>query len=705
MGHRLHLLGGVALANVDGPLEGPVVRRHPLALLARLAVARGRPVGRDTLVALLWPEADASRARHSLSNVLSVLRRGIGEDALGTAGDDVRLDPARVSSDAGDFEDALERGRPEAAVELYRGPFLEGFHLPGSDTFEGWSREERDRFGRACGDALERLAEEAEARNDWRDAARWWERRVRLDPIHSRATLGLMSALVASGDRAEALRRGEAHVERIEAEFGMAPEPAVTALLDQIRGAMPPLHPVFHSRAFDRARDFAPKVAVLPFENLCGEADTYLVEGLANDVITRLSREEGISVLSRTTALRFRDGARSVREIEDETGARYVVEGAVQRVGDRVRVNVQLIDATEDRHLWARRYDRPAERVLELQTEIAEAIARGLGERPGRRRRDRRLRRGVPGGEAGRLYQRARFHGNRRSRQDVARAIALYEAAIDADPELAVAHAGLVDALFTARYLGHPAGAGDALARAREVSRRALALDPELPEAHVGEALIRWTDGDLPGAAEAFERALELDRGLVIAHHRYAILLAGLGRLEESLREILTALALDPLSPVLHFNVGIKYLFARDYDGAVRRFREAIRIEPTAAHCDAHSGIALARALQGREEEALAAAREALEVEPDSGDVRFEAAWILGTFGHEAGARAELREGLELGGNPVEAGIAMLPLGEIDAALDRIARGDWRNFDRPRRWDPRLDPVRTHPRFIDLLGA
>ncbi|HUP18624.1 MAG TPA: BTAD domain-containing putative transcriptional regulator [Gemmatimonadota bacterium] len=703
MGFRLQLLGGAILSDGDAPIGGAVARRHPLALLALLGTARGRPLTRDKLIALLWPEADPARARHSLSNLLHVIRREVHEAAVRTAGDELRLDLEIVGCDADRFQAALEVGEAERAIGLYAGPFLDGFHLPESDEFERWAGEERDRCERAYGEALEERAEAAMDRRDWAEAVRGWDRRTRLDPTSSRAAVGLMAALVAAGDRGEALRRGEAHLEVLAAELGVGPDPAVVALLDQIRGVLPPLHPAFHPEAFRRAEAAVPSLAVVPFENLCGEGEAYLVDGLVNDLLTRLSREAGIAVLSRTTALRYRDGAKSVREIERETGARYVVEGAVQRVEGRLRVTVQLIDARSDRHLWAERYDRPAERLLDVQTEIAERIARRLADRI-RPRSTPPGRKDPPGGgEARRLYHLARHHGSRRTRADVERAIELYELALSEDPHLPEAHAGLTDAWFTAHCLAIPAAAeGEGLRHALEAAGRALDLDPDLADAHAATALARWWEGDAAGAEAAFARAIELDPGLVAAHHRYAIFLAGHGRPEESLREILTALALDPLSPVLHYNVGVKYMFARDYDGAVRRFRETLQIQPGWAQ--AHSAIALARGLQGREAEALAAAEAAALAAPESGSVSLERAWVLATFGREREARAALAEGIERRGNPVEAGIALLALEEMEAALDWIGRGDWEVFDRMRRWDPRLDPVRTHPRFLEFVG-
>jgi DNA-binding SARP family transcriptional activator/TolB-like protein len=235
--YSLKLLGGVSLAGADGPLGGPVVQHRRLAVLALLAMARNGPVSRDKLIGVLWAESPGESARHSLSDALHILRKTLGRSAILASGDDLRLDPMVVRSDVAAFEAAAEGGAMEHAVELYEGPFLDGFFLSGSVVFDDWAATERKRLARAYEGALERLAESAAAGGDARRAAEWWRRLRSEDPDNSRAVLGLMAALTAIGDRAEALRQAEDHARHLKREYGAAPDPAVTALARRLQEA------------------------------------------------------------------------------------------------------------------------------------------------------------------------------------------------------------------------------------------------------------------------------------------------------------------------------------------------------------------------------------------------------------------------------------------------------------------------------------
>ena len=202
---RLRLLGGASLSGPDGPLAGRAAQRRRVALLALLALAR-KPVARDKLIAWLWPESDTTSARRLLSEALYVVRRDVDERAIEALGDQLRLDPDRVACDAVEFEDALARGDAAAAVDLYDGPFLDGFFVNDAEEFERWAAAERDRLERRYREALEQLAVEAARRGDARAASSWWRRLAAQDPLDGRVALALMNALVAAGDRAGALQ-------------------------------------------------------------------------------------------------------------------------------------------------------------------------------------------------------------------------------------------------------------------------------------------------------------------------------------------------------------------------------------------------------------------------------------------------------------------------------------------------------------------
>ena len=229
----LKLFGGATLVSPEGPMTGRAVQRRRLALAALLAVARERGMSRDKLLAYLWPEADAERARHLLSDSVYRINQALGREAVVAAGDGLRLS-AELPSDVGQFEDAVARGEDEAAVALYAGPFLDGFFVQESAELERWIEGERRRLGDEYAGAVERLAEAAEREGDGRTAVRWWRRVAAHDPLSSRVALRLMRALERSGDRPAAIQHAGLHGRMLEQELGARPDPEVTAFAKEL---------------------------------------------------------------------------------------------------------------------------------------------------------------------------------------------------------------------------------------------------------------------------------------------------------------------------------------------------------------------------------------------------------------------------------------------------------------------------------------
>ncbi len=238
---RLRTFGTASLDRNGVPLAGRATQRRRLALLALLAAARDRgnggggAVARDKLVAYLWPDRDAERGRHVLSQTLYELRREMGEDAFHVGVDDVRLNAAIVTSDVGEFDAAIAAGDPQRAIALYQGPFLDGFFVTDAAEFERWVEDERSRRAQAYGEALQVLARGAAARGDLSQAASWWRRASDHDRLSSRVALEYLQALVALGDRAGALQHARIHAAVLEQDLGVAPEPAVQSLVDRVR--------------------------------------------------------------------------------------------------------------------------------------------------------------------------------------------------------------------------------------------------------------------------------------------------------------------------------------------------------------------------------------------------------------------------------------------------------------------------------------
>jgi DNA-binding SARP family transcriptional activator len=212
---------------------GAAAQRRRMALLALLAVSRGG-MSRDKLIALLWPDADAERSRHLLSNSVYVLRQALGGEVVLAGADGLRLNSARIRCDVSDFLDALERGEDAVAVGYCTAPFLDGFFVPRSPEFEHWVECQRERLARALGEALERLGEHAEVAHDLHAAAGWWRQLAEADPYGSRTALRLMQSLVASGEPAAAIQHARRHEKRLRQDLDLDVSPAMTQLMAQL---------------------------------------------------------------------------------------------------------------------------------------------------------------------------------------------------------------------------------------------------------------------------------------------------------------------------------------------------------------------------------------------------------------------------------------------------------------------------------------
>ena len=233
---RLRTLGAVYLALDDGvPLGGAASQKRALALLSLLAASGDAGLSRDRLVALLWPDANEERARHSLTQLLYAARRAVNVDDLFLAEGDIRLNPARIASDVGALDEAVARGDLEDAVALFQGPFLDGFYLSGTAPFEQWVEAQRARIGERVGDALEQLGNAAEAAGESRRVVEWRRKLAAMRPLDAHAAVLLMNALAAAGDRAGALQHAALHATMLREELGLDPDPVVEELAGKLR--------------------------------------------------------------------------------------------------------------------------------------------------------------------------------------------------------------------------------------------------------------------------------------------------------------------------------------------------------------------------------------------------------------------------------------------------------------------------------------
>jgi TolB-like protein len=362
---RLRTLGGAAVEGETGPIGGAAAQRRSLALLALLALAGERGISRDKLLAYLWPEVDPDRAGHRLTQALYAIRRDLKVSGLFLGSAELRLNAEHIGSDVAEFVVARRAGQLERAVALYGGPFLDGFFLNGAPEFERWVENERAGLARDYAEALEALAAEAVARGALGHAAEWWRRLADHDPLSSRVTVHLMSALAAAGKRADAIERASAYEDLIQRELDAAPNPAVLALAQQLRQGSP------------QRRELS--VAVLPFTNLSSlPANDFFAEGLAEELMSGLARLDGVRVAARTSGNAFRTTELDAREIARRLNVSALIEGSLRQSGERVRLTVHLVDATDGCHLWSERYERQLTNIFAVQDELCRLIVGGV---------------------------------------------------------------------------------------------------------------------------------------------------------------------------------------------------------------------------------------------------------------------------------------------------------------------------------------
>lgn len=355
---RLRILGTPGIEGAAGPLTGPATQGQSLALLAVLACAGEWGVARDKLLALLWPETATSRASHRLSQLAHWCRRGLQCPDLIVGSGELRLNPERVGCDLWEFVAARRSGEMDRAAALYGGPLLDGFFLPDSVDFERWVDSRRSAIAREYQETLEALAIQAELQGDTRAAAVWWRRLVEHEPLSSRVTMHLMTALAATGDRARALEQAQAYQTQVREELEAEPNPAVLALATQLRG-MP--------------RTIA--LGVLPLVPLEeGPESRALAQGLTEELTTAAATIPGVRVASRTSLVALQHATNDVREIGARLGLEAVLEGSVRQGGGRLRLTVRLVNVSDGCHLWTERYERGVTEGFEGQDAMARDV-------------------------------------------------------------------------------------------------------------------------------------------------------------------------------------------------------------------------------------------------------------------------------------------------------------------------------------------
>ncbi len=424
---------------------------------------------------------------------------------------------------------------------------------------------------------------------------------------------------------------------------------------------------------------------VRPFANLSGDpSQDFLAEGLAEELITRAASlaPDSLGVYARATAL---------RSDEDDLDFDYVLEGSFRREGEGLRITARLADAG-GRSIWTETYDRSKDDVLEVQSDVAARIARALLSTSAPEPEE--YKGSTKSTEAHEKYLEGRHHLAEMTLPGLRLAAEAFERAVEIDPGYARAWAALADAYNLQSWFGGLTPEESAR-RGREAAEKALALSPELAEAHDALGFVSfYYDFDFAEAEARFLKAIELSPGLAMTHYWYAGLLSATGRHEKAIARIRAAQELDPLSPLINADAGWYYFYARRYEEAIRECRRILRFDPDYAW--AHQCVLAAARKSGGEEEVGASEKELVRVlgAPSPLDWR---RWYLN--------RLESTDP-KLYVSPTSLAFLKLDLGDRSGALAALERAyeEKDGFLVHAGVDPRLDPLHDEPRFRELLG-
>jgi TolB-like protein/DNA-binding winged helix-turn-helix (wHTH) protein/Tfp pilus assembly protein PilF len=453
-----------------------------------------------------------------------------------------------------------------------------------------------------------------------------------------------------------------------------------------------------------------PMLAVLPFENLTGDAgQEYFSDGMTEEMITQLGSldPEHMGVIARTSVMHYKRSQEPLAQIAHELGVQYVLEGSVRRNAERVRITAQLIQMKDQTHLWARQYDRDPKDVLVVQSEIAKEISGEIQSALGKHRSIAPVPQptlSAEAFEAYNLYLKGQYFWNKRTVEGFQEAIGYFRQATDKDPSYARAYAGLA-ASYTliGTYSGTPTA--ESASQARAAALRALQLDNNLPEAHAALALIVQNhDYDWQTAEKEFKKAIELNPNYATGHHWYAEHLAWLGQFDDALRESERARQLDPLSLIIAADNGAILYYSRQYDRAIAQFTAVRELDPGFPR----AGIIFESYVQ----KGMFAMAEAYLEDQCPGDSPWCISHRAYTYGR-AGKQAQAEKGLRklLASNrrepidPIVIVLAYIGIGNNDQAIAWLEKAfaQHSNGLTGLKVDPVYDPLRDDPRFQNLL--
>jgi serine/threonine protein kinase/Tfp pilus assembly protein PilF len=453
---------------------------------------------------------------------------------------------------------------------------------------------------------------------------------------------------------------------------------------------------------------FLSSIAVLPFSNLSAEKDNeYFSEGLTDEIIMTLSKLQMLKVISRGSTVRYAKEGKTHKQTASDLGVQYLLEGSVRRYGSELRITAQLIDAFRDEYVWAETYRGTMKDIFDIQERVAAEIAQALQLRLSPDEKQKLKKRPTENTGAYQLYLQGRFFWNKRSEEGLKTAIRYFEQAIEKDPHYAVAWAGIADSYSLLGEFGN-IPRKELYPKARAAVNKALEIDNRLAEVHTSLAsILMLSEWDWANSEKEFKLALELNPNYATAHHWYSQWFLNMGGLEDSLRTIARAAELDPVSQAILKDQGLALYYNRQYDEAMEAARKTLELDPN--YAAAHRLLSLAYQAKEMFDDALVEHEKWAALTGNKVEAAVTLAQLYAVSGQTEAAKrlVESVERDKLVTQQVSRGLALVytALGENDIAFKYLEESYARHEESilSLKVDPKVDPLRSDPRFTELL--
>ena len=448
-------------------------------------------------------------------------------------------------------------------------------------------------------------------------------------------------------------------------------------------------------------------IAVLPFVDMSPAKDQeYFSDGMSEELLNLLAKIQGLKVISRTSSFSFKGKNLDVRKIGENLGVRNILEGSIRKSGNTIRITAQLIEVSQGTHLWSATYDREMKDVFAIQDEISKMIVDILKIKLSGKQTNQLAGSFTKIPEAHEDYLKGRYHWNKRTDEDIKKAISYFEDAIRRDSNYAAAYSGLADTYLTLYDYGLMP-IEESTSKAKDAAQRALKINENLAEAHNSLAHIDLHEWKWKSAEEGFQRAIALDPSYILAHHWYALCLTAIGKTNEAVTQMEKARELDPLSTRINADLGMAYLSAERYDEAIGQEEKTLKLNPRSSGAFWIRGMAYQQ--KKMYEQAIQDYRSALELSPHNPNYLAALGHVYASSGNTSAAHnildtlffANKKEPV----SPFFFALVYAGLNDKDKALEWLQQAYVEKSGSVRylKMEPRLQNLRKETRYVALM--